>query len=308
MIDEQRVKSFVSKLLLFGEYGLMFGAKALAIPFAAYFGQLDQGESLTDDEDQKRSHDELKRFLAWFRDKKINEELYFPLKEEALIKALDEHWYFRSNVPLQYGVGSSGALCAALYDRFGTFDRKMLTENPKITIQLKHDFMLMESFFHGKSSGLDPLVSFLNCPLLYKNKEVVFPSLKLDNLSWSVYLIDTLKSSATAPLVKLFMHKMKDPVFMEIFKRDYIRANDGAIEAFIENDPVKLFNCLAEITRFQLTHFKEMIPPAFRLLIEELLEQKIYVKLLGSGGGGFLQVFSEKPLDPDQLKNSLKVI
>jgi len=75
--------------------------------------------------------------------------------------------YFDSSIPQGYGVGSSGALVAAIYDTYA-IDKIEATETltrDKL-LRLKEIFSLMESFFHGKSSGLDPLNSYLSIPIL----------------------------------------------------------------------------------------------------------------------------------------------
>jgi galactokinase/mevalonate kinase-like predicted kinase len=38
-----------------------------------------------------------------------------------------------------------------------------------------------------------------------------------------------------------------------------------------------------------------MIPENFHSIIQEALEEKVFIKLLGSGGGGFLIAFAESP-------------
>ena len=71
--------------------------------------------------------------------------------------------YFDSSIPQGYGVGSSGALVAAIYDKYAS-DKITVLENltrDKL-LKLKSIFSMMESFFHGKSSGLDPLNSYLS--------------------------------------------------------------------------------------------------------------------------------------------------
>ncbi len=38
---------------------------------------------------------------------------------------------------------------------------------------LKKVFGELESYFHGKSSGIDPLICYMNLPILIENKESV---------------------------------------------------------------------------------------------------------------------------------------
>ena len=88
-----------------------------------------------------------------------------------------QEWYFDSSIPQGYGVGSSGALVASIYDQYAA-DKITILENltrDKL-LNLKAIFSLMESFFHGKSSGLDPLNSYLSLPILINSKTNIEPA------------------------------------------------------------------------------------------------------------------------------------
>ena len=81
--------------------------------------------------------------------------------------------YFDSSIPQGYGVGSSGALVAAIYDKYA-IDKITVLENltKEKLLKLKAIFGEMESFFHGKSSGLDPLNSYLSLPILINKNNI----------------------------------------------------------------------------------------------------------------------------------------
>ena len=71
------------------------------------------------------------------------------------------------SIPTGYGVGSSGAIVAAIYEHYIRDEYEILNKTKKNRISdLIKNFSLMESFSHGKSSGLDPLNSFLKLPIL----------------------------------------------------------------------------------------------------------------------------------------------
>ena len=57
-----------------------------------------------------------------------------------------------SNIPIGYGLGSSGAVTACIYERYAVKTTKQETTRTRLA--------QMESFFHGKSSGIDPWVSY----------------------------------------------------------------------------------------------------------------------------------------------------
>ena len=80
------------------------------------------------------------------------------LNISKLIKDFDSGWTLRGNIPTGYGIGSSGAVCAAILDKY---------QYESADIETSHNQLIqMESYFHGKSSGLDPLVSFYDKPVL----------------------------------------------------------------------------------------------------------------------------------------------
>ena len=64
--------------------------------------------------------------------------------------------YFDSSIPQGYGVGSSGALVAAIYDQYALNKITVLENLTKDKlVQLKQSLQQW-NLFHGKSSGLDP--------------------------------------------------------------------------------------------------------------------------------------------------------
>lgn len=309
LLNRVRMKIFFAKLLLFGEYGLMFGGRALAIPFFKYSGHLDKSADRLSDPSGMKSAVELERFVSWFRHEQLNSKMNFPLDLDRLGGDIAGNLFFRSDIPSEYGIGSSGALCAALFHEYSIYGKNLLQvcKRHSLPEALKSDFSVMESYFHGRSSGLDPLVSFFHQPVMFGNNHLSVPYLRTDQLPYSVYLIDTGMPGATSTMVGRFLEKMQDPAFKTVFNRDFLPANEGVVHSFLLGNHDELFRYLPKITRFQLDHLSEMIPDGFADVVEELMTHGIYVKLLGSGGGGFLLAFVPPGADPRLLRNSMKV-
>lgn len=300
------MKTFKSKILLFGEYGLMKGASALSMPFADFSGKLSFEPGL-----QKSwiSNQSLTHFVDYLLGQQINSQLNFPLNLDQLSADIRQGMWFDSNIPQQYGVGSSGALVAAVFDRYSSFAQHGTISSWPIE-KLKADFALLESFFHGTSSGLDPLVSYLDHPVLLEQANGITPVGLPADQPIKMFLVDTKTFGATAPLVGYFIRKVNQSRFLQKLLSHFIPVNDFCIEHFLSGQSELFFPELRKLIEFQLRHLKRMIPSPYRKMIRESLESHLFIKLLGSGGGGFLLGFApnEQIIDDFTRKYQLQVI
>lgn len=294
---------FYSKILLFGEYGIIKDSKGLSIPYNFYNGALkiDGLHSET----AIKSNANLKRYVDYL--KSISPELV-TFDMETLESDVESGMYFDSSIPQGYGVGSSGALVAAIYDQYA-HDKITVLENltrEKLMV-LKSIFSEMESFFHGKSSGLDPLNSYLSIPILINSKDHIeatgIPSQKSDGKG-AVFLLDSGIIGETAPMVSIFMENMKQEGFRKMIKNQFIKHTDACVEDFLKGDFKSLFLNTKKLSKVALNHFKPMIPQQFHALWKNGLDTNdYYLKLCGSGGGGYILGFTE---DIDKARESLK--
>ena len=294
---------FYSKILLFGEYGIIKDSKGLSIPYNFYNGALKTDNDLS--ETTKKSNECLRRFSEYLEN--IDSKLVkFDLV--ALKKDIDNGMYFDSSIPQGYGVGSSGALVAAIYDKYA-FNKITVLENltrDKL-IKLKYIFSEMESFFHGKSSGLDPLNSYLSIPILINSKDNIeatgIPA-QQSNGKGAVFLLDSGVVGETAPMVSIFMENMKQKGFRSMLKNEFIKLTDSCVEDFLKGDIKSLFSNTKQLSKVVLNHFKPMIPAQFHELWKKGLDTNdYYLKLCGSGGGGYILGFTE---DFAKAQQSLK--
>ena len=293
---------FYAKILLFGEYGIIKDSKGLAIPFNAYRGALKTSDELTGK--AKVSNKSLHRFYTYLEGLKTD-LVSFNLKEFK--KDIDNGMYFDSSIPQGYGVGSSGALVASIYDKYAA-DKITVLENltrDKL-LNLKQIFSLMESFFHGNSSGLDPLNSYLSLPILINSKENIepagIPSQKEGK--GAVFLLDSEQIGETAPMVNIFMNKMKNEGFRKMISEEFAKTTDACIEDFLHGNVKSLFGNVKSLSKIVLKNFKPMIPAAFHKVWEKgIATNDYYLKLCGSGGGGYILGFTE---DYAKAQKSLK--
>ncbi|MDA9887212.1 mevalonate kinase, partial [Flavobacteriaceae bacterium] len=216
--------------------------------------------------------------------------------------------YFDSSIPQGYGVGSSGALVAAIYDQYA-LDKITVLENltKEKLQQLKQIFSAMESFFHGKSSGLDPLNSYLSLPILIHSKDSIEPTgLPSQNPKGkgAVFLLDSGIVGETAPMVSIFMKNMELEPFRLMMKEQFIRYTDHCVDDFLSGDLRSLFANTKKLSQLVLNNFKPMIPEQFHAIWNKGLETNdYYLKLCGSGGGGYILGFTE---DFEKAKIALK--
>lgn len=287
---------FYSKILLFGEYGIIKDSKGLSIPYNFFKGALKKDENLS--ETAKKSNESLKKYFHYLTDLQGQEPKLLSFDLKTLKADVDAGMYFDSSIPQGYGVGSSGALVAAIYDKY-SIEKITVLENltREKLLKLKTIFGKMESFFHGKSSGLDPLNSYLSLPILINSQENIestsIPSQNLDGKG-AVFLLDSGIIGETAPMVQIFMDKMKHAGFRKVLKDQFIKHTDACVEDFVSGNVKSLFGNLKQLSHVVLDHFKPMIPKEFHKLWERGIETNdYYLKLCGSGGGGYILGFTQ---------------
>lgn len=297
---------FYSKILLFGEYGIIKDSKGLSIPYNFYKGALKLSDNL--EGVALRSNESLQNFVAYLKDLQESDSSIVTFDFIQLDNDINQGLYFDSSIPQGYGVGSSGALVAAIYDQYAK-DKITVLENltkDKLLI-LKNIFGKMEAFFHGTSSGLDPLNSYLSLPILINSKDNIepagIPSQSVDGKG-AVFLIDSGIVGETAPMITIFMEKLKDQGFRNVLKEQFIKHTDACVENFLQGDIKALFSNTKELSSVVLNHFKPMIPEKFHNVWKQGIESNdYYLKLCGSGGGGYILGFTP---DFEKAKESLK--
>ncbi|MBE98612.1 mevalonate kinase [Flavobacterium coralii] len=297
---------FYSKILLFGEYGIIKDSKGLSIPYNFYNGALKRDGNTS--EQALKSNANLKRFAGYLEQLQQEEPELVTFDLDTLKQHVEEGMYFDSTIPQGYGVGSSGALVAAIYDRYAN-DKITVLENltREKLLQLKTIFGRMESFFHGKSSGLDPLNSYLSIPILINSKDNIeatgIPSQATDGKG-AVFLLDSGIVGETAPMVSIFMENLKEKGFRDMLKKQFTKYTDACVDNFLHGDFKSLFSNTKKLSKVVLNHFKPMIPEQFHELWQKGIETNdYYLKLCGSGGGGYILGFTE---DLDKAKKALE--
>ena len=285
---------YPAKLLLFGEHTVLQGSQALAMPLLKYGGSWKYAND-------KTLQFDLPKFSNYL--KQIVEKGEIMLDTEGVAEALDQGLYFESHVPLGYGVGSSGALVAGVYDKF-------CINKSKDLLELKTIFGKMESYFHGSSSGFDPLICYVKKPVLIKKDKTIVALEPIKN-DVQFFLIDTHIQRKAENLITIFADRCKTPQYNDLIINELVPNIDDAIAAFLNNMPDILFETVHKISHFQYRYFPEAVPLAYKNTWLEGLAGDIYkLKLCGAGGGGFILGFCKNLKDAKQtlLKSGLNII
>lgn len=272
-------RSFFAKIFLFGEYSVIYDSMGLSIPYHLFEGQLKFRNN------QRMIDQELKALGQFLKSLDQKNEIDFQFDTDSFIFDVGQGLYFDSTIPQGYGVGSSGALCAAVFDRYSK-DRDL-----RDIAKLKKIFSKIESHFHGASSGVDPLNSYLERPLLIRSRNMIQEAIlpKYEEGKGAMFLLNTGRARKTEPLVNLFLEKMKSDTFKLSVYEELIPITNDCINYFLEGDISSLLKRFEDLSRFQFKNFLEMIPKLYRELWENALESEAFkLKLCGAGGGGFL--------------------
>ncbi len=290
-------KRFYSKVILFGEYSMIFDATALMVPMKEFSAQWRVDAQLKA-EGAAASNASLRRFA---KELASQEEVNRVVDFQRFIEDLDHGLYLDSNVPSGYGLGSSGTLVAAVYDKYAIQTNQDL-------LQLKSLFGTMESYFHGSSSGIDPLQCYLAQPFHITPQGVKLLSDDFLNSDIHVFLADTGIKSNTKPLVQYFKSKRNDENYLRAFQDEYVPCVAACIDHLIAGDKTSFFASLHQLTNGQLRFLRPMITDNSIDLFLERPDFNIGFKISGSGGGGYVLGFTDDKENTSSFMNDYQLI
>lgn len=276
-------RRFKSKLLLFGEYGIMLGSKALCVPFPDYSGYLAMSKD-PEDVYVSYSNRNLRELLDYLQ---ADRELASIFDIDAAEQDLNKGLYFHSSIPEGYGIGSSGALCAAFYDKYGVAKEVDQAD-------LKQLLGQMEAFFHGKSSGIDPLVSYLDIPFLVSSKDIIGLSISIfKKYNGRLFFVDTGLKRRSNNLISGILRNIQSDDSL-LIKQQLIDITNRCVDSVVQGADVS--DAFALLSSFQLQHMNTLIPNQLQGLWEKGLKTNEFsLKLCGAGGGGFLVGITSNP-------------
>lgn len=271
------MRTYPSKLLLFGEYAIINGGNGLALPLFLFEGSWSHYNIYSVEAEFSRKH--LKALYDYIAE---HDALSRICNLKAYKEDLAAGVWLSANIPYGYGLGSSGALSAAVYDRY--------FEKGEDLSQIKNHLALIEGHFHGSSSGLDPIVSFSKCCIVIEEK-IPKPIAHYPSPSFKINLLDTGISRNSTPLIATYLEKSKNEAFKNALLT-YRALNDKCIGDFLQGDAASLKDNLYKLSEWQFEYFDFLIPSDIKKHWEEALKQSNYIfKICGAGGGGYILVF-----------------
>ena len=256
---------------------------ALAIPFSYYSGSWRAGVR----SDYPFDLEEWIGHLSSLKDED------FVLDVNRMHLDFENHIRFVSNIPQGGGLGSSGGVTAAFYDRY-VYSEKTLEENlSDIRDTLSH----MESYFHGDSSGVDPLVSLTDKSYVSFEGRGALHDLKIPN-SLSLHVILTNTDRQTASLIEFFKESMATPKFAKRIHDELIPAVHQFVSAWGDGRVSDVEKAFTVIGNIEYEIFKPMVTKEIKPLWRQSLESEEFsIKLCGAGGGGAYLACGELPED-----------
>ena len=276
-------RTFPSKLLLFGEHILLKSAPALAAPAPAWSGRWEQSTAVP----PPPQWEQLRHLTP------LLEQSGVPLRLADLRRDVEAGWYFPSNIPQGYGLGSSGALCAGLLERYGDI--------PPDHESARAVLSQIEGCFHGKSSGIDPLTSWVQRPLLVKGSHITVLEQYTPPSDVTVFLADTQSPRQTGRLVQWFLEQWdQNSAFRTHLEEELLPAHQHLLSAWLSGDSTGFMDQLQQISRWQWQWMLPMRPVhegIARWWTAAADTGHTRLKICGGGGGGLTLGFTTRPDD-----------
>lgn len=275
-----------AKILLFGEHSVLAGSSAVTLPLWDFSAQLKVPDKKVSDF-AKDSNFLLKQFFnylnerqSWFQD---------DINLKHFKSALERGLYLESNFPTGCGLGSSASVCVAVYKAFGACNA---LDNEK----LMDLYGRMESFFHGKSSGIDPLTIHMQRPVVINMGKIEFID-KNENLlsDIKIYLLNSRIQRNAQKMINIFQDELNNDNFKSQFQSEYIPVLELIKDKILAGSGNIAWEQLKELSNLQYKFFRNLIPePVYSIWNAN---PSACLKLLGAGGGGYFLVFSKKDIN-----------
>jgi len=284
--------------MLFGEYSLICNSMGLVVPFRSVSASWDWLQQTDEELFNLASNSHLHKYCTYLTSKV---EMGTALDLLRMKQELESGLFFNSTIPQGYGAGSSGALVAAVYERY-------TNNNFQYSIpELRSLLAEMEAYFHGSSSGIDPISCYLaETVLIEENGDIrcIENPLTDHKNNIRVYLLDTKHTRETTKLMHHFELQLHGYRFFKKLRDQLIPSVNQAIHHLKTGETVSFLKALKTISEFEFTYLEPMVPEEIRdFWMQGLTVGNYLMKLCGAGGGGYLLVFTTEIKPIEEITN-----
>ncbi|MEO0731550.1 MAG: hypothetical protein AAFZ52_01855 [Bacteroidota bacterium] len=260
-------RTYPAKILLFGEHTVLRGGQGLAVPYPRLSLCWSRGKPDV-------------RLLA-FADYLRQHVPAWALPAGAMESFLKAGNRLVGDIPTGYGLGSSGAVCAALWDRFATEKGRTLKGE-----DLRAMLATMEGYFHGNSSGTDPLICYLEQPMTIGGGNPSAPVTLPADWEKNFFLVDSGHERSAATYIERFTQRYDtDPAFAHDVDAEWRAPANACCDALVTSNRQELEQAFRAVSYFQFGSLPDFIPPGY---YSKWLHDGYYLKICGAGGGGML--------------------
>lgn len=283
------------KVILTGEHGVVYGARALAMPLSTKRLSMEVEAQETN-------------CLISMNGKNVSPSVSTLVDQGLQLLSLPKvplRFRGQSDITIGAGLGSSAAFCVSIVKSLvNLFD---LVLSPMDLARIAGS---MEAYFHGKPSGLDTTVVAYDCPILFRREHDPIPldlGLGAPEISpglyrWPFVLVDSSMRSSTKVMVQIASEHFKG------------RGGDRLIEQFDQST----MNMMQAMYHGHLKTVGAIIDQVMSLLREigvvnsclqniadDLKDLGVLAtKPTGAGGGGYLLTL----LNPQHYREQLQAI
>ncbi|MEO5581133.1 MAG: hypothetical protein ABIR66_00460 [Saprospiraceae bacterium] len=159
---------------------------------------------------------------------------------------------------------------------------------------IQQKLALIESCFHGTSSGFDPLISYFQRGCLVQNKNTLLLKDTYtinEKLKSRLYLIDSNTTRTSLSPIQWFYEQINSGAFQTELQ-ELNEVNSLFIRNVLDTDPFIISSLFQKISSIQFEIFQPLIVPSVKKIWKLGLQQGTYFcKLCGKGGGGFYYVW-----------------
>ena len=275
------------KVILCGEHGVMYGAKALGMPIADLTMTVKVVLNL-----KASTHQ------VWLGATDLSAELSPTVAQACQLIGLADQYFvvhIHSQVPLGAGLGASAALSLSLIKGLHVFADKSLTKDSLVSMA-----NALEQRFHGTPSGLDVNIIAENTLISFQKSSA--PIQIQPPRYFHLALVDSGMRSSTKMMCYLAAHALGDERERAAIVETFNQIHDLMIQA-IKTRNLQLISAAVRKCSEQLKELAIVGEVLEAVTAEVMRRGALACKPTGSGGAGF--VLAVLPADFHQRQQVL---